>query len=100
MHHTISLNELIECNIYICNSRLQYNQSTNTYHDMEGVNVSVRGFGDTSTIECLEDSRILCDTISLLRYFKNFVDYFVARGYQRGVTIRAAPYDWRLAAGE
>ena len=27
------------------------------------------------------------------------VDYFVDREYKRGKTIRAAPYDWRLAAG-
>ena len=84
----------------MCNFRLQYNQSTNTYRDMEGVNVSVSGFGNTSTVECLEDSTFLCEAIPQLRTFKNFVDYFVARGYQRGVTIRAAPYDWRLAAGE
>ena len=31
--------------------------------------------------------------------FKEFVDYFVDRGYERDRTIRAAPYDWRLAAG-
>ena len=34
-----------------------------------------------------------------LPYLNNFVDYFVERGYERGKTIRAAPYDWRLAAG-
>ena len=31
--------------------------------------------------------------------FYTTVQYFVDRGYQRGKTIRAAPYDWRLAAG-
>eukprot|EP00731_Ephydatia_muelleri_P034178 Em0049g25a len=28
------------------------------------------------------------------------VEYFVDRGYQRGKSIRAAPYDWRLAADQ
>ena len=36
---------------------------------------------------------------SILPYFHDMVDYFVARGYQRDVSIRAAPYDWRFAAG-
>ena len=57
--------------------------------------MSVPGFGDTSTVECLDP--MFCEESS---YFKTFVDYFVDKGYQRGVTIRAAPYDWRLAAGE
>ena len=32
-------------------------------------------------------------------HFAVFVEYFVERGYERGKTILAAPYDWRLAAG-
>ena len=32
-------------------------------------------------------------------YFNEFVEYFVNREYERGKTIRAAPYDWRLAPG-
>ena len=33
-------------------------------------------------------------------YLHEAVEYFVDRGYKRGKTIRAAPYDWRLAAGK
>ena len=32
-------------------------------------------------------------------YFRKMVKYFVGRGYVRDVSIRAAPYDWRFAAG-
>ena len=32
-------------------------------------------------------------------YFHKMVEYFVDRGYVRDVSIRAAPYDWRFAAG-
>ena len=60
----------------------------------------VPGFGGTSTIECLVNSTAMCEEDTNTQYFRIFVDYFVARGYQQGVTIRAAPYDWRLAAGE
>ena len=37
--------------------------------------------------------------IDTIEYFHKIVDYFVDREYKRGKTIRAAPYDWRLAAG-
>ena len=62
--------------------------------------MSVPGFGDTSSVECLTFPKSLCAIFPPLAYYDRFVDYFVARGYQRGVDIRAAPYDWRLAAGE
>ena len=61
---------------------------------MTSVEMTVPDFGGTSAVECLSE---YC---SIAKYFKEMVDYFVARGYKRGVDIRAAPYDWRLAAGE
>ena len=79
--------------------RLKYNPITNWYNNLPDVDITVPGFGDTDTVECLADSYLLCLS-EKLHYFKEFVDYFVAKGYQRGVDIRAAPYDWRLAAGE
>ena len=45
-------------------------------------------------MECMSEP-----CISNLKYLKGMVDYFVTKGYKRGVDIRAAPYDWRLAAG-
>ena len=63
--------------------------------------MSVPGFGSTDTVEYLNTS-IFDDPIRLayLEYLHIFVEYFVQRGYVRGKSIRAAPYDWRLAAGE
>ena len=63
--------------------------------------MSIPGFGRTDTVEYLNTS-ILDNPIgrSNLEYLHTFVDYFVQRGYVRGKSIRAAPYDWRLAAGE
>ena len=80
--------------------RLDYAVSTNRYSDKQGVTVSVPGFGDTRTVECRSISNEFCEKNTSVQYFNKFVDYFVAKGYQRGVDIRAAPYDWRLAAGE
>ena len=62
--------------------------------------MTVPGFGDTRTVECLMNDSVMCEKNVSIQYFNHFVDYFVAKGYQRGVSIRAAPYDWRLAAGE
>ena len=35
-----------------------------------------------------------------LPYMNQLINYFVSQGYVSGTTIRAAPYDWRLSAGE
>jgi len=72
--------------------RLLYNSTDDTYSNNPGAEVRVPGFGDTNTVEFL-------DTPPSSPVFNAFVNYFVARGYERGNTIRAAPYDWRLAAG-
>ncbi len=50
------------------------------------------GFGDTGSVEFL-------DEFGIIPTFHELVEYFVDRGYVRGESIRAAPYDWRLAAG-
>ena len=60
--------------------------------------IVVPGFGETSSVEYLSRNFFL-SKIKLLKYFNRMVKYFVERGYKRGKTIRAAPYDWRLAAG-
>ena len=79
--------------------RLQYDSATNNYSAEAGVTVSVPGFGNTSTVEFLNTSTFDPVDPSALDYLHTFVDYFVQRGYVHGRSIRAAPYDWRLAAG-
>ncbi|KAL9958912.1 hypothetical protein ACROYT_G035987 [Oculina patagonica] len=53
-----------------------------------GVKTRVPGFGNTSSIEYL-------DTDRLIKYFSPMVDKLVSWGYERGVTVRGAPYDFR-----
>ena len=79
--------------VTITHCRFLYNSTDDTYSNNTGVEVRVPGFGDTRTVEFLDYS-------PPIPYFNTFVDYFVARGYERGSTIRAAPYDWRLAGGK
>ena len=71
---------------------LEYDKLNNRYSNADGVDIEVPGFGQTDTVEYIDD-------LGLLGIFHNFVEFFVARGYVRGESIRAAPYDWRLAAG-
>lgn len=79
---------------------LQYDRNTGQYSSSSDlITVEVPGFGETSTVENLS-GEFLTSLIPLLDYFRDFVDYFVARGYERGTSIRAAPYDWRLAPEE
>ena len=73
---------------------LSFNRSTGQYSSSkDSITVSVPGFGDTKTVEQLSGG------LNTFPYFQPFVEYFVARGYERGKSIRAAPYDWRLAPG-
>ncbi len=63
------------------------------YSNLPGIQVRVPGFGYTNTVEFI-------DTGNNYAYFYNMVEYFVTtRNYVRNVTIRAAPFDWRLAPG-
>ena len=74
--------------------RLDYDSATSSYSDAAGVEVRAPGFGDTNTVEYLDTEGGM-----LLDGSFAFFNYFVERGYERGKTIRAAPYDWRLAPG-
>ena len=75
------------------NFRLHYDEKTNTVKNAPGVETRVPGFGDTATIEHV-------DTTNLVTYFKPMVDTLVSWGYERGVSVRGAPYDFRYAPGE
>ena len=58
-----------------------------------GVDIRVPGFGDTNTIEHLDQN-------GLVMYFAPLVTRLVSWGYERGVTVRAAPYDYRYGPGK
>lgn len=78
---------------------MEYDRTTDQYSSTSDlITVEVPGFGETNTVENLGGD-VITSLIPLLDYFREFVDYFVERGYQRGKSIRAAPYDWRLGPG-
>lgn len=82
-------------NYYYNNGRLAYNSNTNSYSNTNGVKIHAPGFGDTYSVEYLN----IDFSLTPIPYFNNMVKYFTKRGYVRGRSIRAAPYDWRLAPG-
>ena len=71
-----------------------FEANNNNYDNNNGVTIEAPGYGETETVEFINT-----DNTIEIPYMNDFVDYFVARGYERGKSIRAAPYDWRLAAG-
>uniref|UniRef100_A0A4W5MXY0 Lecithin-cholesterol acyltransferase n=1 Tax=Hucho hucho TaxID=62062 RepID=A0A4W5MXY0_9TELE len=81
----------IDC--WIDNIRIVYNRTTGKTSNSAGVTVRVPGFGQTYSVEFL-------DTNKLAGYFHTMVTHLVNIGYVRSETIRAAPYDWRIAPNE
>lgn len=73
--------------------RLVYDEASNTVMNAPGVETRVPGFGNTDTIDHL-------DTDNIVAYFSPMTDTLVSWGYERGVTVRAAPYDFRYGPGK
>jgi len=84
---------VIDC--WIDNMRLVYNHSTRRTQNSPGVEISIKEWGNTTTIEYVDPSQI-----GVTVYFNVLVNYFVERGYTRGVNLRGAPYDFRKAPNE
>lgn len=79
---------VIDC--WVDNMRLLYDPETRKTHNPPGVSIRVPGFGNTSTVEYVDPSQV-----SLAGYFNVLVAEMVKIGYQRGINIRGAPYDFR-----
>ena len=75
--------------------KLIYDPATHTTSNSKDAEIRVPGFGNTTTVEWLTP-----DKSSVGRYFYDVVDTLVSLGYERGTTVKAAPYDFRKAANE
>ena len=78
------------CLIYFCFRMLFQNGE---YFNCDGVQIRAPGFGDTSSVDYLDPYNYL------IPYFHEFIKFFSKYGYVKGVSLRAAPYDWRLTPG-
>ena len=63
------------------------------YSNCEGVQIRAPGFGDMSSVDYLDPNNYL------IAYFHRFTEFFTKHGYVKGVSLRAATYDWRLTPG-
>ncbi|XP_069183296.1 lysosomal phospholipase A and acyltransferase-like isoform X1 [Procambarus clarkii] len=75
--------------------KLQYDNVTRTTRNAPGVETRIPGFGNTSTVEWLSK-----DHLYVLSYFHDIVSSLIPLGYERGVSVRGAPYDFRKAPNE
>lgn len=81
---------IIEC--WIDNVKLIYNTTTRKTENMPGVQLRISGFGRSEAVEWLDPSF----TKSLAgAYFKDIANALIAKGYERNITLRGAPYDFR-----
>jgi lysophospholipase III len=76
--------EVIDC--FVDNMRLIYNSTTKKTSNLEGVDIQVPGFGNTTTVEFFDSSGF-----SFSSYFAPIVRNLVSLGYKRGVNLRGAP---------
>lgn len=70
--------------------RLVYNNKTRTTSNSPGVKTRIPGFGNTSTVEWIDPSKA-----SAGAYFKDIANMLVNFGYERNLSLRGAPYDFR-----
>lgn len=80
---------VIDC--LVENLKLNYNNQTKETLNSDGVDIRIKGFGQTDTVEYIDSSKL-----SLSTYFGLIVNALVTKAkYVRGVNVRGAPYDWR-----
>ena len=81
---------LIDC--WVDNIRLVYDIKTRTTKNSPGVDIQIPGFGNTTTIEFVDPSRM-----PVSGYYNFMAEKLVKAGYRRGIDLRGAPYDFRKA---
>uniref|UniRef100_A0A1B6CCH8 Group XV phospholipase A2 n=1 Tax=Clastoptera arizonana TaxID=38151 RepID=A0A1B6CCH8_9HEMI len=84
---------VIDC--WVDNMRLEYDNITRTTHNPPGVELRIPGFGDPFSVEWLDPTKV-----SAGAYFKTIGDALVSLGYERNISLRGAPYDFRKAPNE
>eukprot|EP01116_Phalansterium_solitarium_P004607 TRINITY_DN1564_c0_g1_i2.p1 TRINITY_DN1564_c0_g1~~TRINITY_DN1564_c0_g1_i2.p1 ORF type:complete len:405 (-),score=131.04 TRINITY_DN1564_c0_g1_i2:364-1578(-) len=85
--------EIVPPHVYCVGENLKmfYNETSGVYDNFPGVEVRVPDYGNTTAVEYLTPP----DKTPL---YHDLINMLVSLGYERGVNLRAAPYDWRLGA--
>jgi len=90
----IALDEIIAQTCWFDNQALDYDPSTDTYANTDGVDIRGIDFGGTSGIDYL--TYILGFPVTFTSIYGTMIQSFEAVGYEAGVNLRGVPYDWRL----
>jgi len=84
---------VIDC--WVDNMRLTYNNVTRKTSNNQGVEIRVPDFGNSTTVEWIDPSKA-----SAGNYFASIASSIMKFGYERNVSLRGAPYDFRRAPNE
>ncbi|GAB6026887.1 hypothetical protein CHUAL_013532 [Chamberlinius hualienensis] len=84
---------VLDC--WVDNVRLTYDNVTRKSSNSPGVEIRIPDFGNTSSVEWLDPSKA-----SQGAYFKDIAEVLIPLGYERGVSMFGAPYDFRKAPNE
>ena len=68
---------------------LLYDEELDVYTNQEGVTTRVPDWGETTAFETLEPTLLLSGAS---HYFSNFNDALEEAGWERGTSLRGAPY--------
>ncbi|XP_054282894.1 phospholipase A2 group XV-like [Macrosteles quadrilineatus] len=80
---------------WVDNMRLVYDNATRTTSNAPGVELRIPGWGDPFVVEWLDPTMASSGS-----YFKDIGNALTSLGWERNVSIRGAPYDFRKAPNE
>lgn len=81
---------VIDC--WVDNMKLTYDNVSRTTSNMPGVSLRVPDFGNSTPVEWIDPSKA-----SAGNYFASIAESIFHLGYERNVSMRGAPYDFRKA---
>jgi len=84
---------VIDC--WVDNMRLNYDNVTRKTTNNQGVETRVPDFGNSTSVEWIDPSKA-----SAGNYFASIASSIMKFGYERNVSLRGAPYDFRRAPNE
>nr|CAB3264917.1 group XV phospholipase A2-like [Phallusia mammillata] len=82
---------------YVENILMTFDPATNTSSNVPGVQTRVPHFGTTLSMEYIDPSWTAYFLGNSGAYGKALADRLIKRGYKRDISVRGAPYDFRLA---
>lgn len=81
---------VIDC--WVDNMKLAYDNSTRTTSNNPGVEIRIPEFGNSTSVEWIDPSKA-----SAGNYFATVAESILKFGYERNLSLRGAPYDFRKA---